>query len=91
MNYIFLGNCYIYFLDKPYQEINFKSHLHRLLFVNKENNYCYICTYPVWFYFTLFVCAHFCNEIEKWQLQNSLKYFSILRRMKNNVKFEYAP
>ena len=40
MKYIFLGNCYIYFLDKPYKEINLKSHLHGYYFVNKENNYC---------------------------------------------------
>ena len=39
------------------------------------------------FHFTCF--SHFCNEI--CQLQKSLKYFSILRLMKNNVRFGYVP
>ena len=43
-------------------------------FVNKEK-YRQICTCLVWFYFTLLVYAHFCNEIERSQLQKSLRYF----------------
>ena len=59
-------------------------------FVNKKKC-CQIFTYSVLFYFTLFICAHFCNEIERCQLWMSLKYFSILGAMKNNVIFEYVP
>ena len=59
-------------------------------FVNKEKC-CQISTFSVWFYFNLLVFAHLCNKIEKCQLQKSLKYFSILRPMKTNVKFEYIP
>ena len=42
-------------------------------FVNKDK-YCQIWTCLVWFYFTVLVFAHFCNEIEKFQLYTSLKY-----------------
>ena len=59
-------------------------------FVNKEK-YCQICTRPILLYFTLLVCGHFCNEIKRCQLWRSLKYFSILRPMKNDVRFEYVP
>ena len=41
-------------------------------FVNKDK-YCQIWTCLVWFYFTVLVFAHFCNEIEKFQLYTSLK------------------
>ena len=42
-------------------------------FVNKDK-YCQIWTCLVWFYFTVLVFVHFCNEIEKFQLYTSLKY-----------------
>ena len=45
----------------------------------------------MWFYFSLLDCAHFFNEIEKFQLKKSLKYFSILRPIKDNVRLEYLP
>ena len=48
-------------------------------FVNKEV-YNQICTCP---FILIFVCAHFCNKIERCQLWKSLKYFDILRPMKN--------
>ena len=44
----------------------------------------------VWFYFSLLICVHLCNETEKCQLLKSLKYFSILQPMRNNVRFEYV-
>ena len=49
-------------------------------FVNKERQ-CQICTYFVWFYFILLVCAHFRNQIEK----------IFLWPMKNDIRFEYVP
>ena len=58
-------------------------------FVNKEK-YCQIFTCPVWFYFTLLVCAYFRNEMERYQLWKSLKRFSILGPMKNDVRFNYV-
>ena len=33
-------------------------------FVNKEK-YCQICTYPVWFYFTVLVYIHRSNGIDR--------------------------
>ena len=78
-----------HFLDKPYKEISLKSHLNSALLCKKD--YSQICTCLEWFYFTLLVCTHFCNKIKKCQFQTSLKYFSILRPMKNNVRFEYVP
>ena len=60
------GTAIIHFWDKPYQKMNFKSHLNNVLFVNKEK-YCQICTCPVWLYFTLPVCAHFSKETDKCQ------------------------
>ena len=41
------------------------------------------------FYVTLLDCAYFCNEIKKCQLLKSLKYFNILRPLKNNIRLEY--
>ena len=38
----------------------------------------------------MLVCGHFRNEIEIYQLKKSLKYFSILRAVKNNVRLEYV-
>ena len=55
------GTVIISFCHDVYEEMNLKSHL------NKEN-YCQIFTCPVWLYFTLLVCAHFCNETERYQL-----------------------
>ena len=40
------------------------------------------------FHFTC--CTQFCNEIERCQSQKTLKYFSVLRPMKNDVIFEYV-
>ena len=80
-----LGTVIIHFSDKPYQEINFKSHLIVHYFVNMEK-YCQICTCPGIFYFSLLVCAYFCNEIEKCHLKNALKYFIILQLMKNDFQ-----
>ena len=79
----------LHFLDKPYQEIDFKSHLNSAL----------LCKYGkmlsdlhisrvILFHFTF--CAHFWYKIENCQLQKSLKYFNILRPLKNNVRFEYV-
>ena len=68
-------------------------------FVDKEN-YCQISTCPALYCFNLFVCAQFCNEIARWQLQKSLKYFSAFRPIKIVVQcwivvpcpiFEYVP
>ena len=39
----------------------------------------------------IFVCAHFWNKMEKCQFWKSLKYFSILKSMKNDTRFEYVP
>ena len=82
------GTVIIHFLDKLYQEINFKSHLNSVL----------LCKYGkilsdlhMWFYITFLVCAHVCIEIQKCQLEKPLKYFSILKPMKNNVRFECVP
>ena len=58
-------------------------------FVSKEKYCQMICTCLVWFCFTLCVCVHFCNEIERYQLWKSLKYFDILQPTKNVVRFEY--
>ena len=85
------GTVIIHFLDKRYQEANFKSHLNSVLFCVNNEKYCQICTCSMWFYFTLLVCTHFCNEIEKCQLYKSFKYFSILWPMKNDVRFENVP
>ena len=60
------------------------------LFVNKEKC-CPICIFPMWFYLTILGFAQFCYKIANYQLQRSLKYFSISRPMKNNVRFEYVP
>ena len=43
------------------------------------------------FYFTLLDCVHFCNQIEKCQLQKPLTYFSILRPVKSSIRSEYVP
>ena len=48
-------------------------------FVNEEV-YDQICTCS---FILIFVCAHFCNKIERCQLWKSLKYFGILQPMKN--------
>ena len=79
-----------HFLDKPYQKINFKSYLTSVI-LGKQKKYCQICTCPMWFYFIVLICTHFCNKTEKCKSQKSLKYFSILLPMKNDVKFEYVP
>ena len=65
-----LGTAIINFLDKPYQEINFKSHLNSLLLCKQGKILSDLDVLPclVWFYCTLLVCAHFCNKIEKCQL-----------------------
>ena len=60
-----------------------------MYYLGNKETYCQIFTCPVWFYFTLIVCAHFCNEIERCQVKKSLKCFSILRPVKNHVRFEY--
>ena len=57
-------------------------------FVNKEKFY-HTSTSPVWFYFTVLVCAHFCIEIERCQLWKLLKYFNILWQ-KSGVRLEYV-
>ena len=64
-----LETVIIHFVDKPYQEINLKSVLLlkiQIVYyaVNKEK-YRQICTFPVWFCFTIIVCTHICNEVEK--------------------------
>ena len=78
----------IYFWDKPYQKVNFKSHSNIVIhFVNKEK--CYqICTCPIWFYFILLFCDHFFNEIEKCQLPRSLKMLYYLATNEKKVRFE---
>ena len=38
----------------------------------------------------IFVCAYFCNEIDRYQFQRLLKYFSILWPMYHDVRFEYV-
>ena len=59
--------------------------------VNKWKFY-QIWTCPILFHFTLLVCTRFFNEIERCQsLWKSLKYFSVLWPMTNDVKFEYVP
>ena len=62
------GTAIIYSLGKPYQEINFKNVILFKIwlvyhFVNKKKT----GRFALWFYFTLIVCAHCCNEIEKGQ------------------------
>ena len=47
----------IHFLDKLFQEINFKGHLIVYCFVN-EVKYFQICKCPVWFYVTLIVMSY---------------------------------
>ena len=67
------------------REINFKSHLNSALLCKQGkvltdlHMYCFIL---------IFVWAHFCNETEKCQLWNSLKYFIILWPMK--CKHQYG-
>ena len=59
-------------------------------FINKVK-YCQICICPVWLYFTLLVCAHFCNEIERCQMQKSLKYlvYCDQRKMMSDLNMSY--
>ena len=40
------GNAIIHFWDKPYQEINFKTHLSSVHVVTMEK-YCQICAFPI--------------------------------------------
>ena len=65
--YFSLGTVIILFLDKPYQEKISKVIWIVYYFANKEK-YCQNYTCPKWFCFTLLVCAHVCDEIEKCQL-----------------------
>ena len=77
------GTVIIHFSHKPYQEINFKSHLNSLLLCMKMLSDLYMSLFIL-----IFVCACFCNEIERCQLWKSLKYISILWSMKLDVRFE---
>ena len=66
--------------------IIFKSHLNSLpLLLFKQRKmlsdlhiFCLISL--------IFPCVHFCNETERCQLRESLKYFSTLRPAKNDVR-----
>ena len=77
-----------FFLDRELLFIDLKLCIHESKKDVFSSHLQQICS--VWFYFTLLVCDHFCNEIGRWQLQKSLKYFSILLPMKSNVRFEYV-
>ena len=54
------GTVIIYFSDKPYQEINFKSDLNSLLLCIKMLSDLHMSHFIL-----IFVCACFCNEIER--------------------------
>ena len=77
-----------FFLDRELLFIDLKLCIHESKKDVFSSHLQQICS--VWFYFTLLVCDHFCNEIGRCQLQKSLKYFSILLPMKSNVRFEYV-
>ena len=64
MKEIFFWNCYYSFLSKPYQEINFKSHLNSVpqAKIGKVLSELHISCL---IHFTLLVCAQFYNEIER--------------------------
>ena len=81
-----LGTVIIYFWDKPYQEINFKSDLNSVPLSIKILSDLHMSNFTL-----IFVCSYFCNEIEKCQLWKSLKYFNILWSIKHDVRFEYVP
>ena len=53
------------FLDKPYQEINFKSHLNSVVFCKQGKILSYFHMYHVILFLFTFVCKHFYNENEK--------------------------
>ena len=53
------------FLDKPYQEINFKSHLNSVLPCKQGK---LLSDLPMSSVIWLLDCVHFYNEIEKFQL-----------------------
>ena len=83
------GTIVLHFLDKPYQEKDFESHLNSaLLFKYGKMLSDLHISRVILFHFTF--CVRFWYKIEKFQLQKSLKYFNILWPLKNNVRFEYV-
>ena len=53
------GTVIIHVLDKPYQEINFKSYLNRVLVCKNALRFTHVpCDF-------IPICAHFCSEMEK--------------------------
>ena len=84
----FFGTVIIHSWDKPCQETNLKSHLNSILFCKSGK---ILTDLQMSHFILIFVCAHFCNEIERCQLWKSLQYCSILRPMKNDIRFEYDP
>ena len=60
--------CSVSFNDKPYQEINFESHLSSVLLCKQKKILSDLhMSRAILFHFT-WSYSHFCNEIEKLQL-----------------------
>ena len=90
-----LGTVITDFLDKPYQEINFKSHLNSVLPCKKGKTLrftqvsCdFISLYLIAFNFTMRLKS--ANYKSHWNRKviEILKYFTA---NENNVRFEYVP
>ena len=76
---LFLGKCHHSFLDKPYQELDFTRHLNSVLGRNT------VRSADVSHDFISFIC--FCSRLcWSWKVP-----ISILRLMKNYVRFQYVP
>ena len=88
--YFYFQSVIVHFWDKPFQEMNFKSDSKIVYYFVNTEKYYQICTCSIWLYFTLLACAHFCNEIQRCHSWKLMKYFTILRQMKN-IRFEYVP
>ena len=76
---LFLRKCHHSFLDKPYQELDFTRHLNSVLGRNT------VRSADVSHDFISFIC--FCSRLcWSWKVP-----ISILRLMKNYVRFQYVP
>ena len=82
--HFFSGTVIIHFLDKSYEQRNFKSRFINVLLCLIRKNTVRSAHVPFDF-ISLYLFVLTCNEIEKHQLEKPLKYLSILQPLKNDV------
>ena len=86
-------NCYHPFLNKPYQETNFKSHLNSVLPCKQRKILSNLHMWRLILFNFTYLFSHFAMKLKdanyKSHILYSHKYFSIILPMKNDARSEY--